>query len=122
MCYIFAAAVMSLLFVNLWRNHCLFRLAGQPLQPKRTQKDLLISTGSAALAYVYLLTALTAQAVGYTHLGTHRGTYLIPAVVYALCLQPAADLMYQVVGEQSNEDMPFNTVRLLMVNRAHAQF
>ena len=71
---------------------------------------------------MYLLTLFTTQAGDCTHLGTHRGSYFIPAVVYALRLQPAPDLMHQVVGEQHNEDMPFNTVRLLMVNRAHAQF
>jgi len=44
----------------------------------------------------------------HTHLGTHRGTYLVPAIVYSLRLQLAADLMHQVVGQQRNEDMPFN--------------
>ncbi len=113
---------MSLRFVGLWRNHRLFCPAGQPLQPKRTQQYLLISIWPAALAHMYLLATLTVQAGGYTHLGTHRGAYLVPAAVYSLRLQPAADLMHQVVSQQRNEDVPFNTVRLLMINRAHAQF
>ena len=118
----FKLFVMSLLFVNLWCNNRLFRLTRQPLQRQRSQKLLLIGIRSAALAYVYLFARLTTQASGHAHLGAHCGTDFLPAVVNALGLQFASNLMHQVVGQERNEDVAFYAVSLLVVNRAHTKF
>ena len=77
--------------------------------------------GSAALAYVYLLACLVAHARCYSYLGTHRCAYLVPTVVYPLRFEFASNLMHQIVSQQGNKYVFFDTVCFLMVNRPHTQ-
>ena len=109
-------------FVILRRYCCFFSFARQRFQPERQQKFLLIRTGPAALAYVYLLPGLATDACCYSHLGTHRCAYLVPAVVYSLRFEFASNLMHQIVSQQGNKNVSFDTVCFLMVNWSHTQF
>ena len=91
-------------FVILWRYYCFFSFARQRFQAECPLKLLLISIGSAALAYVYLLACLVAHARCYSYLGTHRCAYLVPTVVYPLRFEFASNLMHQIVSQQGNKN------------------